>query len=384
MQSKAFFFIFLFLGASSADYLENPDFETPPTDLLGDVPAPFLQLSQHNNIPGWSFQGTVLYVTASEDIALPDNGHGIQLGPDGKINQTFSSGYEDMEYVLTFTLTSGGRHCSNHGGVIVSALGSQGVFKLKHRYGKHPWQIYGHYLGFLREEEPINLVIESQNPDFDSDSTCWPVIDSITVKTISIWSRQKKNMLFNGGFELGPEFLSRSTEGILINAASDPIESPLRHWAVIGTIRYIDSENFIVPDGNAAVELISGASSSGIERTIMLKNGSIYTLEFILGDANNGCEGDFIVGVRAGSEEQILTIQSNGTGSANKFSMKFEAGLDQTVISFLSYSSAVTKDGVFCGPVVDKVVLRPPKTLMEKYKFTITNMAFMIALRFFF
>ncbi|GLT33083.1 hypothetical protein SLA2020_077000 [Shorea laevis] len=384
MQSKVFSVLLLFVGFASADYLKNPDFETPPTDLPA---GSSLQLNQNNKIPGWSFEGTVLYVTASEDIALPHNGHAIQLGPDGKINQTFFASDDEMEYLLTFSLAAGGRNCSNFAGLVVSTSSSQGFFNFNQQYGKEPWQIYGHYLGFFSEKMPINLVIESQetkpNSDSDSDSTCWPVIDSLLVTAVPTWDGDRSNFLFNGGFEFGAEFPSKSAEGILLNAVPNHDESSLREWTVIGTIRYIDSEHFFVPEGNAAIELISGVSS-GIERALKLKEGSTYILEFTLGDANDGCEGDFMVGVRAGSVEQRIMIQNKRTGSANDFSMTFDAGPDDTVISFLSYSTTKTKDGIFCGPMVDNVVLRPLKSQRSGYKFTLMNLLFLAAIKVFF
>lgn len=164
------------------------------------------------------------------------------------------------------------------------------------------------------------------------------------------------NLLLNGGFEFGPEFLSNSTQGILLDSALSPVQSPLRQWAVVGTIKYISSKHFFVPHGNAAVEIVSGISA-GIHTEVTLAEGSAYNLEFTLGDANNACEGDFIVEVQAGSVAQNFTIRSNGTGSAEKSLIKFKAGSRATPIIFSSFTRSQTKDGIFCGPVVDNVVL---------------------------
>ncbi|XVF13914.1 hypothetical protein REPUB_Repub09cG0010800 [Reevesia pubescens] len=198
-------------------------------------------LNENNTIPGWTFQGTVQYVTAGQTISLPANGHAIQLGQDGKINQTFKVDADYMKYILTLTLA------------------------------------------------PAD------------------------------------NLLLNGGFEYGPEFLSNSTEGILLDSALSPVQSPLGQWDVVGTIKYINSKHFFVPHGNAAVEIVSGVSA-GIHTEVTRTEGSAYNLEFTLGDANNACERDFIVEVQAGSIVQNFTVRSNGTGLAQKSSMKFEAG----------------------------------------------------------
>ncbi|XP_017605997.1 protein DUF642 L-GALACTONO-1,4-LACTONE-RESPONSIVE GENE 2 [Gossypium arboreum] len=350
------FFLFFFLGFASADYLQNSDFESPPKNLTRNSNVPFVLLNENNTIPGWTFQGTVQYVTAGRTMALPDNGHAIQLGQDAKINQTFQANGDYMEYILTFTLAPDGQNCSANANIIVSGPDNQGIFSFKQHYGKQAWQSYGQYLGLAGQDETVNLVFESQAVESDDNSTCWPVIDSLLVKAVEKPVQTKDNLLLNGGFEFGPEFLSNSTEGILLDSALSPVQSPLRKWAVVGTIKYISSKHFFVPHGNAAVEIVSGISA-GIHTEVTLAEGSAYNLEFTLGDANNACEGDFIVEVRAGSVAQNFTIRSNGTGSVEKSLIKFKAGSRATPISFSSFTTSQTKDGIFCGPVVDNVVL---------------------------
>jgi hypothetical protein len=165
------------------------------------------------------------------------------------------------------------------------------------------------------------------------------------------------NLLPNGGFETGPDFLSNSTEGILLDEYRSAVQSPIQLWSVLGTVKYIDSRHFFVPQGNAAIEIVSGVSA-GIQTGVMLTEGSKYNLEFALGDANDTCVGDFIVGVQTGSTSQNFSLASSGTGSAKKFSVTFKANPSATQISFLSYTTIQTRDGVYCGPVVDDVVLR--------------------------
>lgn len=66
---------------------------------------------------------------------------------------------------------------------------------------------------------------------------------------------------------------------------------------------------------------------------------------------------DFIVAAQAGSTVKNFTLRSNGTGSSKDFLMKFKADLSVTLISFHSYTTSQTEDGMFCGPVIDDVVL---------------------------
>lgn len=165
------------------------------------------------------------------------------------------------------------------------------------------------------------------------------------------------SLVVNGGFEYGPDFLESSEEGILLDSAPTPFFSPLIQWAILGKVRYINSKHFFVPQGNAAVELVSGVSS-GVQAATKLQAGSSYTLSFTLGDANDSCKATFLVGAQAGLTSRNFTLESNGTGSAAKFNMTFTAGPDVNTITLLSYTTSQTKDGDFCGPVIDDVILR--------------------------
>lgn len=170
-------------------------------------------------------------------------------------------------------------------------------------------------------------------------------------------STNADNLVVNGGFEFGPDFLENTAGGVLLDSAPTPLFSPLIQWIVLGTVRYIDSKHFFVPQGNAAVEMISGVSS-GVQAAAKLQAGSSYTLDFTLGDANDSCAAKFLVGAQAGSTSRNFTLESNGTGSAVKFSMTFNAIPDVNTITFLSYTTTQTRDGDFCGPVIDDVILR--------------------------
>ncbi|KAB1219683.1 hypothetical protein CJ030_MR3G011057 [Morella rubra] len=94
--------------------MSSADFESPPTNMTANTTPPFLLQNKYNSIPGWSFNGTVWYVTSGPKASLPGNGHAVQLGHDGKINQTFKSDRNHMNYVLTFTLAPGSKNCSNN------------------------------------------------------------------------------------------------------------------------------------------------------------------------------------------------------------------------------------------------------------------------------
>ncbi|CAH2072787.1 unnamed protein product [Thlaspi arvense] len=353
------FLLLLVSCCASSDFLENPDFEAPPLNLSKNSNASsnaFVLLDQNSTLPGWTFQGTVQYVTSLE---LPDAGHAVQLGEDGKINQTFIAKGDDLNYILTFALIPGGQNCSTSAGLSVSGPDSNAVFAYRQNYSKVPWQSYTHNLGRLGNGEPINLVLESEAIDSDTNSTCWPIVDTLLIKTVGVTVVQDSgNLLTNGGFESGPGFLTNSTEGVLIDAVPSVIQSTLWQWSVIGTVRYIDSEHFHVPEGKAAIEILAGTAPSGIQTaTRDTSEGSRYNLTFTLGDAKDACIGHFLVGVQAGSASQNFTLESNGTGSGEKFGLVFEADKAAAQISFTSYSVTRTQEDLLCGPVIDEVMV---------------------------
>lgn len=192
------------------------------------------------------------------------------------------------------------------------------------------------------------------------------------------WFFFTDNLLPNGGFELGPAFPDFSNEGVLLDAEPSLIESALQQWVVVGTVKYIDSKNFFIPEGKAAVELVSGASA-GLQTVKQLNQGTNYNLEFMLGDANDSCSGNLMVGVAAGSLLQNFTIQSNGTGSAQKYSIKFTpAGPSPTSISFQSYTTRQREDGVYCGPVIDGVVLRVSSAHKSYLQFSVLMVVLLV------
>lgn len=148
-------------------------------------------LTEANTIPGWLFSGMVWYVTSGPNISLPGNGHAVQLGKGGKINQTFiinDNSY--VEYVLTFSLAPGTEDCSNETmAVKVSSPHKSGVFSFKGRYGKERWESHAFPLGrWIDQTTNIASVdIESVLED-DGEAnpivTCWPVVDTLLLTRI--------------------------------------------------------------------------------------------------------------------------------------------------------------------------------------------------------
>ncbi|XP_073159305.1 protein DUF642 L-GALACTONO-1,4-LACTONE-RESPONSIVE GENE 2 isoform X2 [Henckelia pumila] len=357
MKLTAVFFTSIFVAVASADNLQNPDFELPPSNWKEDPTSPLFPLDANNTIPGWTFEGAVEYATVGADLSPPRKGHAILLGQDGKINQTFTAKGDTLQYLLTFTLTIVGQNCKSNASLVVSAPDSSAQFSFSGKYGKESWEVYGQQIGSWGDGDSINLVLQSQAIDADTNSTCWPVVDNLLLNTIGTLNQDKVNLLPNGGFEFGPSFLEGTNEGVLLDSEPSLIESALQQWTIMGTVKYIDSKSYYVPEGKSAIELVSGVSA-GVQTSKELSKESSYDLEFMLGDANDSCTGDFTVGVLAGSTGQNFTIQSDGTGSAKKFSLTFKVSEpNPTIISFQSYTTKQREDGVFCGPVIDAVIL---------------------------
>ncbi|KAJ0111483.1 hypothetical protein Patl1_03025 [Pistacia atlantica] len=237
-------------------------------------------------------------------MKLPDNGHAIQLGQDGKINQTFIANGDNMNYLLTFILVLGVENCSANADALMfgpESLDSGGVFSL-------------------------NLTNQS-----DANSICWPVIDMPLLKTVETLvkaiGKYTDNLLLNGGFEAGSDFLSDSIEGILLESERNSDQSALLNWTVIGTVKYINSMHFFVHKDNATIELVSGVST-GIQIDVMLTEGSSYYLDFTVGDERDGCEGKLIVRVQAGQLSKILpfTVGDAIDGCDGKLMIRVQAG----------------------------------------------------------
>ncbi|XP_072950539.1 BIIDXI-like protein At5g11420 [Typha angustifolia] len=355
--------------AASAAVLQNGDFESPPSNIKLNSTAPIL-LSKNNTIPGWSFNGTVYYVTGGPNISLPGKGHGILLGQNGVIRQTIKATSWYADYILTFTIAPMGDNCSASTAVNVSILqpwqATCSVF-LVGRRKTESWETHACYLGtWLGDDKPVVLEIRSEPAKSDPNVTCGPILDTLILKRIGTPRYYANNMLSNGGFETGPAFVSNSSSGVILEQIYNPSDhfpnSPLQEWNPTGIVNYIDAKHFYVPEGNAAIELISDFAR--IEMKRVLREGPTYHLAFVAGDANNSCIGEFILAGYAGSKTQNFTFHSHGNGSAHNFSMNFKADPDfisnfypVTSVGFISYKGSQAKDGTSCGPMIDNVVM---------------------------
>ncbi|KAI3953105.1 hypothetical protein MKW98_020300 [Papaver atlanticum] len=324
----------LLIACASPD-LQNPDFEIPPTNST----YPFFALdSTINSLAQWISQGNVSYVIASSQ------GNYIYLGQNGKITQKFKANEESNHYLLTFSLQPALPNCANTTSVTVSVPDRSVIvsFSTKFSGGNQTshWQTHGVYLGVHGNRESVNLEVEISNTT-TAFTDCGVLLeDAFILKNIpNPINSSENNMLPNGGFEYGPAFPNNSVGDILIDAESDPTQSPLNKWEILGTVKYITTNhNYQVQEGKASIEL--------------------YALSVFIGEYNDACVGNFQVGVQAGSSVQNFTIQRKGAGTGLDSGWTIKAGSNGiTRISILSFATTKSKDGVFCGPVIDKVVL---------------------------
>ncbi|CAI9302539.1 unnamed protein product [Lactuca saligna] len=258
-------FILLFLVSLvySKVTLENSGFESPPTNLTTNSTSQFILLdTKTNRIPGWSFNGTVWNVTADENVSLPENGHGVQLGPNGMINQTFKQD-ENYDFILTFTLAPSSPDCANSTSVNVSGPSASEVFFFRESLGTEMWQTYAYSLWNQIGLMSLQIQSTSTSNNNSNNITCWPIVDTILVTGIESPRWYSDNGFVNSGFEVGPAFIGNSSQGVLFEADSSypysSVQSPLQYWTILGIVKYIDSKHYAVPRGGRAVELVSGA-----------------------------------------------------------------------------------------------------------------------------
>ncbi|XP_012851117.1 PREDICTED: uncharacterized protein LOC105970839 [Erythranthe guttata] len=274
---------------------------------------------------------------------------------------------EIYEYVVSFNLIPQSEDCANNRTTVNVTLRENPfrnrsmAFSLGRNLTRNLWESHAFFLAKLGVNDSVDIQISSvkaKNTKDGNNVTCWPVVDAFNVKTNPSWRRYMDNALANGNFEVGPGFMKNSSEGILLDEERDRW-SPLQEWAIYGIVKYIDSKNYKVPQGNAAIELLSG--NSGVHKNLYIEPKYTYTLNFTMGDANNSCVGNFTVYVQVGNNTHNFMMTSNGTGSAFERSLTFKSrfpSLTTIPIGLYSFNETRTGTGVLCGPVIDNVIIR--------------------------
>lgn len=310
-------------------------------------------------IPNWELTGFVEYIKSGQKqgdmlLVVPDGAYAVRLGEDASI-KTKVKVTKGLFYSITFNVA---RTCAQEEKLNVSVSPNSepndwGILPMQTMYSSNGWDTYS--WGFLAESNNIEIVIH--NPSVEKDPACGPLIDSVALKALFPPRRTNANMLKNGDFEEGPFILTKTdVGGVLIPPNIEDDHSPLPGWMIesLKAVKYLDAEHFAVPKGKRAVELIAGKESA-IAQVVKTKPGKVYALSFVVGDANNACEGSMVVEAFAGKNTLRVPYESKGKGGFKQAVLKFRAVTTRTRIRFLSTFYQMKTDGSLCGPIIDDV-----------------------------
>lgn len=305
-------------------------------------------------LPGWKTEGNVEYITAGQVQGpkvpvVPQGRHAVRLGNDGQISQGIELDRGSV-YAITF---GGARTCSQLETLNVSVPPISGIIDLQTEYSGKGWDAYA--WGFRADSRQAKLVF--LNPGMEDDPACGPVIDSVAIKKVSAPNAPNdQNLVKNGDFESGPWILRYSSLGVLIPPTPYEDWSPVPHWMVEAgkAVRYVDSDHFWVPEGNRAIQLLSGMDGS-IVQSIYTVSGNTYSLSFLLGEAGDSCREPMAVMASAANRSQDFKYSTSSR--YQKFNMSFLADSEITRIGFYSmyYNTKIGDNSSLCGPVIDAV-----------------------------
>nr|XP_043611699.1 uncharacterized protein LOC122583347 [Erigeron canadensis] len=331
--------------------LPNGNFEEPPkaTDIKKTV------LLHKTALPKWEITGLVEYIHGGPQpdgmyFPVANGVHAVKLGIEATISQTLALKKGSL-YTVTFGAS---RTCGQQQALRVSVPPYSGDLPLQTLYCSDGGDVYAY--GFRASSSNVKLTFS--NPGAKEDPKCGPIIDVVAIKELLPPKATNHNLVKNGGFEEGPYALSNSSNGVLLPPRQQDITSPLPGWIIesIKAVKLIDSKHFNVPNGFAAIELLSGRESA-IAQIIRTIPNKLYKLTFAIGDANNSCHGDMMVEAFAGRDTLKAPFKSEAKGKWKMVSMQFTAVSARTRVSFYSsyYHTRVDDTVSLCGPVVDQV-----------------------------
>ncbi|GER31979.1 hypothetical protein STAS_08026 [Striga asiatica] len=413
MALKVVFLISLcFLHAAAALAPPTPIDGLLPNGNFEEQPNPKhlnkTKLVGPHALPKWAKHGLVEYISGGPQpggmyFHVRHGVHAVRLGNEASISQTVLVRAGSL-YALTFGAS---RTCAQDE-VLRITVGSQaGDLPLQTLYSSDGGDTYA--WGFRAASNAVNVTFH--NPGVQEDPACGPLLDAVAIKELfppkstpgfgdthgailldtvdgtlvliefmsqlrnmaltcdsliysKLHSEICNNLVKNGDFEEGPHLLNNSVNGILLPPKQKDLNSPLPGWIIesLKAVKFIDSANFNVPSGKAAVELVAGRESA-IAQVIRTVPNKPYNLTFIVGDAKNGCHGSMLVEAFAAKDTLKAPFQSNGKGESRAYSFVFKAISARTRLTFYSsfYHTKVHDFGGLCGPVLDKVRVFPIK-----------------------
>ncbi|KAM7254354.1 hypothetical protein ACFE04_032036 [Oxalis oulophora] len=325
------------------------------------------------SIPKWEIFGYVEYIKSGQKqgdmvLVVPEGSYAVRLGNEAFIKQKLNV-TKGLYYSITF---SAARTCGQEETLNISVSPNSepndwAILPIQTMYSSIGWDSYA--WAFQADADQVEITIH--NPGVEEDAACGPLIDSIGVKYLQVPQRHKENWLKNGDFEEGPYVFPKASWGVLIPPFIEDDHSPLPGWMVesLKAVKYIDSDHFTVPRRKRAIELVAGKESA-IAQTVRTIPNKFYVLTFLVGDANNACEGSLNVEAFAGDKTIQVPYTSKGKGGFVKAKLEFKAGSSHTRVRFLStyYTMKSDNSGSLCGPVIDDVKLisvrNPTRRLM--------------------
>ncbi|XP_043692591.1 uncharacterized protein LOC122643030 [Telopea speciosissima] len=332
-------------------FLPNGNFEEGPkaTDLNKTI------IKGKYSLPKWEISGLVEYISSGPQpggmyFAVAHGVHAVRLGNDASISQTIPVKPGSL-YSLTFGAS---RTCAQDEVLRVSVPPLTGDLPLQTLYSSNGGDTYA--WGFRATSKVAKVIFH--NPGMQEDAACGPLLDVVAIKELYPPMPTRVNLVKNGEFEEGPHLFHNSTNGVLLPPRQQDLTSPLPGWIIesLKAVKYIDSQHFSVPSGQAAVELVAGRESA-IAQILRTNPGKLYNVTFTVGDAKNGCHGSMMVEAFAGKETLKVPYKSHGKGGFKTASFKFTADAPRTRLTFYSsfYHTRIDDFGSLCGPILDQV-----------------------------
>uniref|UniRef100_A0A453FJE4 DUF642 domain-containing protein n=1 Tax=Aegilops tauschii subsp. strangulata TaxID=200361 RepID=A0A453FJE4_AEGTS len=312
--------------------LINGDFETAP-------PGGFVKsasVSEGAAIPSWTINGTVELISAGQHqggmiLIVPQGDHAVRLGNDAGIGQVVQ--LESLN---------------------ISAGSVSQTVDLQTLYSIEGWDAYA--LAFQAVDEQAS--IEFRNPGMEDDPTCGPILDNVAIKKLFSPDKAKENMVINGDFEEGPWMFPNTSFGVLLPTNLDEQTSALPGWMIESNraVRFVDSDQYTVPQGKRAIELLSGKEGI-ISQMVETTPQKAYTLTFTLGSAGDSCQPPMAVMAFAGDQAQNFHYAPMGNATSQAVNVNFTARAERTRVALYSvyYNTRSDDHSSLCGPVIDDV-----------------------------
>ncbi|ESQ52902.1 hypothetical protein EUTSA_v10017674mg, partial [Eutrema salsugineum] len=342
--------------------LPNGNFEQVPDksnmrkkQIIGKYSLPHWEISGHVELVSSGLQPGGFYFT------VPRGVHAARLRNLASISQHVRVKH-GLVYSLTFEVTC---TCPQNENIRVSVPGQTNELPVQTLFSTNGGDTYA--WAFNATSDLVKITFH--NLGVQEDPSCGPLVDVVAIKEIlplriigcTIITLTKifpRNLVKNGGFEIGPHVFKNLSTGVLIPTKIQDLISPVPGWIVesLKPVKYIDNGHFNVPSGLAAIEIIAGRESA-IAQIIRTIAGKHYILSFVVGDAHNGCHGSMMVEAFAGRSAFKLQFESNAKKTFKAGRFTFCAVSNRTKISFNSgfYHTKPHDFGQICGPVLDNV-----------------------------